>query len=189
MNKLILFTLLLVLSTSTLSFAQDTEKPKKERNWIVGIGWAPPTDIQRGSANGTVQHYNATVGYRGFTVSYYRMPTELFEIRGSQHFGYAYGVLNETYQYLTVGYQHVFSKKSNAEVKPIIGFEYGFTAYFVNTGIRYKRSQVLLSMGYYNNSVFYNRTGRLVGLIPFYELVYNKVPTEPSITLKYQFLF
>jgi hypothetical protein len=178
MKKLILFTLLLILSINTLSFAQETEKPKKERNWIVGIGWRPPVTF--GSRYFEVQHYNATVGYKGFTVSYYRMATT--ESLGNSRYD------KETFEYLTVGYQHVFSKKSNAEVKPIVGFEYGLHAYFVNTGIRYKRSQVLLSMGYYNSDS-YRKNGNLFAVIPFYELLNGSSSNLPSITLKYQFLF
>jgi hypothetical protein len=180
MKKLILFTLLLILSINTLSFAQETEKPKKERNWIVGIGWSPVT--QGESLSSTVRHYNATVGYKGFTVSYYRMPTE--ELLRSTNLGNYYD--SNIYQYLTVGYQHVFSKKSNAEVKPIVGFEYGLRAYFVNTGIRYKRSQLLLSMGYYDTD---RDNDNLFTVLPFYGLFFPYTVYSPSITLKYQFLF
>jgi outer membrane protease len=181
MKKLILLTLLLMLIINTLSFAQETEKPKKERNWIVGIGWAPPTLGEDRSS--TTWHYNATVGYKGFTVSYYMMPTEHRRWSNSNYDDYDVNV----YQYLTVGYQHVFSKKSNAEVKPIVGFEYGLYSYFVNTGIRYKRSQLLLSMGYYNANQR-NDNDRLKAIIPFVE-VYNRYSFySPSITMKYQFL-
>jgi hypothetical protein len=182
MKKLIFLTLLLILSINTLSFAQETKKPKKERNWIVGIGWRPPVTL--GLKYFKVQHYNATVGYKGFTVSYYRMTTK--ESTNQSSFYDFYDI--NTYQYLTVGYQHVFSKKSNAEVKPIVGFEYGLYSHFVNTGIRYKRSQVLLSMGYYNIDT-YRDNGNLMAVIPFYELFNGGSSNLPSITLKYQFLF
>jgi hypothetical protein len=184
MKKLILLTLLLIISINTLSFAQETEKPEKERNWIVGIGWAPPTTI--GTSVAAVWHYNATVGYKGFTVSYYMMPTNVRVWSNVKHYYYDVNV----YQYLTVGYQHVFSKKSNAEVKPIVGFEYGLYSYFVNTGIRYKRSQVLLSMGYYNTHDRDN-DDKLRPILPFYELFSGSGSyfVMPSITMKYQFLF
>jgi hypothetical protein len=186
MKKLILLTLLLMLSINTLSFAQETEKPKKERNWIVGIGWRPTTYEGNGSQRTTTKHYNATIGYKGFTVSYYRIPIETVEFSSSQYLPDLL-VLGVVRNYITVGYQHVFSKKSNAEVKPIVGFEYGFSSYFVNTGIRYKRSQILLSMGYYNAEYYDN--GRLMAVIPFYEVFTGGSYNLPSITLKYQFLF
>ena len=180
MRKLILFTLLLMFSTSTLSFAQDTPTPTKERNWIVGIGWTPPTaESTYPSTNTSTKHYNATVGYKGFTISYYHMPTKI-TYQGSSNYP-SKVIYNQVREYITVGYQHVFSKKSNAKVKPIVGFEYGLSSYVFNTGIRYKRSQALMSVGTFSEY----RDSSFPVLIPYYDDFW----INRYVTIKYQFLF
>ena len=182
MKKLILFTLLLMFSTSTLSFAQNTEKPTKERNWIVGIGFTPPTTEYDGSISTFTRHYNATVGYKGFTVSYYHMPTEIIQRFSNKANDRQRTIYDDTRHYITVGYQHVFSKKSNAKVKPIVGFEYGLSAYVFNTGVRYKRNQVLLSVGTFHN---YSDNSRGFLLLPYW----REWTDNRYMTIKYQFLF
>ena len=183
MKRPILFTLLLSLTISTLSFAQDTLTPEKERNWIVGIGWTPPTNESTyASTNTFTQHYNATVGYKGFTVSYYSMPTEIIQSFSSNVSTRQRTIYDDTRQYFTVGYQHVFSMKSNAKVKPIVGFEYGLSAYVFNTGVRYKRNQVLLSVGTFHN---YSEASRGFLLLPYM----REWTDNRYMTIKYQFLF
>jgi hypothetical protein len=132
MKKLILLTLLLMLSINTLSFAQETEKPKKERNWIVGTGCSPGTSYERSGRNIYSYHYNFTVGYKGFTVTAYLKPTASTPERTNAN---SPQIPNKLFRYLTVGYQHVFSKESNAKVKPIVGLEYDFDYAVVNVGV------------------------------------------------------
>tara|TARA_R110001592_G_scaffold363293_1_gene683364 strand:+ start:25676 stop:26188 length:513 start_codon:yes stop_codon:yes gene_type:complete len=170
-----------MFSTSTLSFAQDTPTSEKERNWIVGIGWTPPTSKSTYARTNTfTEHYNATVGYKGFTISYYNMPTEI-TYQGSDNYPPKV-IYNQVRHYFTVGYQHVFSKKSNAEVKPIVGFEYGLSSYVFNTGVRYKRNQVLLSVGTFHN---YSDNSRGFLLLPYL----REWTDNRYMTIKYQFLF
>ena len=169
MKKLILLTLLLMLSINTLSFAQETEKPKKERNWIVGTGWSPGTSYDINNRNIYSYHYNFTVGYKGFTVTAYLKPT-----------AFSLEIPNKLFRYLTVGYQHVFSKESNAKVKPIVGLELGAYAAVVNVGVQYKRSQFLLSVNTFSDYRSYLQTPLYTGGLGFGRIY-------PM--LKYQFLF
>tara|TARA_R110002050_G_scaffold300421_2_gene469701 strand:- start:418 stop:921 length:504 start_codon:yes stop_codon:yes gene_type:complete len=167
MKRPILFTLLLVLSTSIFSFAQESPTPAKERNWIVGVGTGLGRPDDYNSNIWSTLNYYATVGYKGFTASYYRIPA-LYDF-------------DEMLNYLTVGYQHVFSKKSNAEVKPVVGLEYGFTSYVVNTGVQYKRHQFLIAIGTYSDYTLNDMPTFLPALIRRHSSTYT--------TIKYQFLF
>lgn len=178
MKKLIIFTLLLMFSINTLSFAQDTSTPEKERNWIVGIGSTSPaagrTLINR-NLEFTAQ--SLTIGYKGFTVNAYYLHVFSHDI-----FYQIKDAPSRSYGYFAVGYQHVFSKQSNAKVKPIVGLELGMYNASTNVGVRYKRSQILLGITNYNLYNFYNRN---VFISPFGDL--NDL--QNSMSLKYQFLF
>jgi restriction endonuclease S subunit len=132
MKKLILLTLLLMLSINTLSFAQETKKPKKERNWIVGIGWSPQMKFDINSYVYTSTAYNLTVGYKGWTIATYLEYGTSSVYAGD---GLRY-VSDELIPHFTIGYQHVFSKESNAKVKPIVGLELGAYAAVVNVGVQ-----------------------------------------------------
>tara|TARA_R110002050_G_scaffold72080_1_gene155112 strand:- start:2746 stop:3261 length:516 start_codon:yes stop_codon:yes gene_type:complete len=170
MMKSILLTYLLSLMLSTLTFAQESETPQKERNWIIGVGAGFPTETSYDYYTFYDQYYNATVGYRGFTASLYLMPSVAESLWDGKKRNPIFGVR------YTLGYQHVFSKKSNAKLKPIVGLEYGYGASAVNTGIRYKRSQVLLS-------IITNSSGNIF-FIPLRE----SSQAKNYATLKYQFL-
>jgi hypothetical protein len=114
---------------------------------------------------------NLTVGYKGITVSGYVWSTfsEYFFTEDT-----SIDYFNDFI--ITLGYQHVFSKKSNAKMKPIIGLEHGLVSIVLNAGVRYKRSQVLLSVITHGNRTQF---------IPLLE----KRNSENFVSLKYQFLF
>tara|TARA_R110001592_G_scaffold162584_3_gene396136 strand:+ start:12999 stop:13475 length:477 start_codon:yes stop_codon:yes gene_type:complete len=157
---------------STLSFAQVTETPKKKRNWIVGVGAAVPTYYLLGDNETTTHQYSITLGYRGFTLSGYTMPVFFKSLYSSYE---SADYINNSH--LTFGYQYVFSKKSNAQVKPIVGLEYGLISTVLNTGVRYKRSQILFSVMTFGFDNLVN--------VPLWE----RNGAENYFSLKYQFLF
>tara|TARA_R110002050_G_scaffold300421_1_gene469699 strand:- start:1200 stop:1694 length:495 start_codon:yes stop_codon:yes gene_type:complete len=164
MKKSILLTSLLSLMLSTLTFAQDTPTPKKERNWTVGVGGNFNMNNPEGSYSiHPLKKYvlSVTVGYKGFTVS----GIQMWDKRNFY-----------PYRNLTIGYQHTFMRKSDAVLKPIVGLEAGPELSAINVGMRYKRSQFLLST--------YYRGGRDMA-IPF---IHNYIGGTFA-TLKYQFLF
>tara|TARA_R110002050_G_scaffold72080_1_gene155113 strand:- start:3294 stop:3812 length:519 start_codon:yes stop_codon:yes gene_type:complete len=172
MKQSIVSTLVFCFTLSTLSFAQVTETPKKKRNWIVGVGAAVPTYYLLGDNETTTHQYSITLGYRGFTLSGYTMPV-FFKSLYSLYERADY--INNSH--LTFGYQYVFSKKSNAQVKPIVGLEYGLISTVLNTGVRYKRSQILFSVMTFGFNNLVN--------VPLWE----RNGAENYFSLKYQFLF
>tara|TARA_R110001592_G_scaffold162584_3_gene396135 strand:+ start:12392 stop:12922 length:531 start_codon:yes stop_codon:yes gene_type:complete len=176
MKQSIVSTLVFCFTLSTLSFAQESEKPKKERNWTVGVGgfinYNPffPSSVTWFQERGGYRfNINASVGYKRWVLNSY--------VYRNNH--RAESSPSTANLFFTLGYQWVLGEDTNAKYKPVLGVELGPGMSGVNIGVRlFNRHQVLLT----NTLATFRGYEFVLPFVTDYDL-------DGSVVLKYQFLF